>query len=120
MYHRITGKINESVRTPENTSKAKRNLTRTENSFAEVLEVTFSRHAQKRINDRNIDLTGDRMERLADSVRRARSKGANESLILLDNMAMVVNIKNSRVVTVMDRQKMNEKVFTNIDSAVIA
>ena len=46
-------------------------------------------------------------------------KGVNESLVLVDNLAFIVNVPNKTVVTAMDQEETNANVFTNIDGAVI-
>ena len=43
-----------------------------------------------------------------------------DSLIMLDDIAFVVNVKDKNVVTVMNKDEMKNNVFTNIDGAVIA
>jgi flagellar operon protein len=58
--------------------------------------------------------------RLDEAVTRAGEKGANQSLVLLDNLALVVSVRNRVVITAMDDSKTSSGVFTNIDSAVIA
>jgi flagellar operon protein len=50
----------------------------------------------------------------------AASKGARESLVLLDQTAFVVSVPNRTVITVVDKENLKQNVFTNIDSAVIA
>lgn len=80
----------------------------------------FSRHAQKRLEQRGIDIDGARMARLEQAVGQAAAKGGRESLILLDEMALVVSVRSRTVVTAMDQQAGKEQVFTNIDSVVIA
>ena len=80
----------------------------------------FSRHAQKRLEQRGIDIDGARMARLEQAVGQAAAKGSRESLILLDEMALVVSVQNRTVVTAMAQQAGKEQVFTNIDSVVIA
>lgn len=47
-------------------------------------------------------------------------KKGKDSLILLKNIAFIVNIPNRTVVTAMDGSNSKESVFTNIDSAVVA
>ena len=102
-------------------------------SFAEMLrsqqglapqapngELKFSAHAQTRLQSRQIALQPAQMERLEGAVQKAASKGSRDSLVLMDDMAMVVSVKNRTVVTVVDRDNMKQNVFTNIDSAVIA
>ncbi len=48
---------------------------------------------------------------------QAREKGINDSLVLVDNVALIVNVKNNVVVTAVDESK--DKIFTNIDGAII-
>ena len=87
---------------------------------AEQTEVKFSAHAMKRLESREIQLSSQDMALLKDAVNRAEAKGARESLILMDKMALVVSIKNRTVITAVDNNSLKENVFTNIDSAVIA
>lgn len=82
-------------------------------------ELKFSKHAQERLMDRNIELTDNQVQRLEEATAKASEKGINESLVLVDNMAFIVNIKNNLVVTAMDSASNNGNVFTNIDGAVI-
>jgi flagellar operon protein len=53
-------------------------------------------------------------------VDRAAAKGSRDSLVLLDQTAMVVSVKNRTVITALGRDQARDNVFTNIDSAVIA
>jgi flagellar operon protein len=82
--------------------------------------VKFSKHASNRLNDRNIELTTDQMNRLNNARNQASAKGINDSLILVDQLAFIVNVPSSTVVTAMDSQETGSNVFTNIDGAVIA
>ena len=79
--------------------------------------VQFSKHAALRLNDRNINLTGEQMERVEDAVQRADAKGIRDSLVLVDDLALVVNVKSKTVITAL--QNTQENVFSNIDGAVI-
>ena len=94
-------------------------------SFQEILnqktgaEVKFSKHASNRLADRNINLSGEQMQRLNDGTRKAQAKGIQESLVLVDEIAFIVNVPNNTVITAMDQEETNENVFTNIDGAVI-
>ncbi len=82
--------------------------------------VEFSKHAIDRINERSIDLSdGNTLERLNKAVEIAQQKGANETLVLVDQTAFVVNVKNNKVITTMSQQDMMGNIFTNIDSTVI-
>jgi flagellar operon protein len=86
----------------------------------EIRELKFSRHATERLESRNITLNERDMAGLQDAVQRAEQKGAKDSLVILRDLAFIVNIKNRMVVTAMDGERLKENVFTNIDSAVVA
>lgn len=99
-------------------------------SFEEVLKkqqaketqtarVKFSKHAAGRLSDRNIELTDEQMERLDVGTKKAGEKGIRESLVLVDELAFIVNTKNNMVITAMDQTETDENIFTNIDGAVI-
>ncbi len=100
-------------------------------SFEEILQkqqvqstqttepVKFSKHAANRLNDRNIELTEEQLERLNDGTKKAGEKGIRDSLVLVDQLAFIVNTKNNTVITAMDQTEADENIYTNIDGAVI-
>jgi flagellar operon protein len=88
--------------------------------LAQAGDVRFSGHALERLQRRGIVVDNTTLARLNDGVARAASKGARESLVLVDGTAFVVSVTNRTVITAVDREHMREHVFTNIDSAVIA
>ena len=97
-------------------------------SFQEILEsrqlgtgneVKFSKHASGRLAERNIRLTENQIDRLTEGAKKAGAKGIKESLVIVDQLAFIVNIPNNTVVTAMNQQDAAENVFTNIDGAVI-
>ena len=102
------------------------NTTKDGLSFKEILdyqssgnEVKFSKHAAGRLSDRNIELTKGQMERLQAGTQKAGAKGIKESLVIVDELAFIVNVPSSTVITAMNQQDAAENVFTNIDGAVI-
>ena len=93
--------------------------------FRSVLEkavsnLSVSAHAQERIRTRNIPFGPQEMARMEAAVAKADAKGCRESLVMMDQSAFVVSIRNKVVVTAMDGMNVKDNVFTNIDSAVIA
>lgn len=89
--------------------------------FQEELEkVKFSNHALKRLESRNIQLSENELAKIQTAVEKAESKGAKDSLVMMDSTAFIVNIPNRTVVTAMEVSDTNENVFTNIDSVVFA
>lgn len=99
-------------------------------SFSEILaaksteleengELRFSKHAANRLQNRNIDLTDGQLKRLAEGTSKAGEKGIKESLVLVDDLAFIVNISNHTVITAMNQGETDNHIFTNIDGAVI-
>jgi flagellar operon protein len=97
-------------------------------AFADVLRdasvktdaVQFSKHALQRLERRGLAVDGAAMERLNEGVSRAAGKGARDAVVLVDDTAFVVSVRNRTVITAVGRDQMKDQVFTNIDSAVIA
>lgn len=81
--------------------------------------VKFSNHAIDRMRTRGITYSPDDIGRISEAVGRAAAKGSKDSLILMDESALIVSVKNNTVVTVMDKSALKENVFTNIDSTVV-
>jgi flagellar operon protein len=81
--------------------------------------LRFSAHAKERLALRNINLSQDDMARMNAAVDKAASKGARQSLLVMEHQAFIVSVPNRTVITAMDGGSMKENVFTNIDSAVI-
>lgn len=94
------------------------------NPFQSILEntldgVKFSKHATKRLDERSLNLTPEQAKRLGEGIERAGEKGINDSLVLMDSMAFIVNVPSNTVVTALDSRESQDKIFTNIDGAVI-
>lgn len=102
----IRGQISsqDTVRTQKNLGQ----------SFDEIL---FSKHAFRRLETRQINMTEEQRERLRDATSQAREKGMKESLVMVDNLAFIVNVRNNTVITAVNDTK--NAVFTNIDGAII-
>lgn len=94
------------------------------NSFESILSntldsVKFSKHASKRLDERSLNLTREQCKRLNEGVEKANQKGIQDSLVLMDSMAFIVNVPSHTVVTALDGAESMDKIFTNIDGAVI-
>lgn len=102
---------------------------KSEISFREILEQTaekensavlkFSKHAANRLADRQIELTDGQLRRLREGTAKAGAKGIRESLVIMDELAFIVNVPNNTVITAMSQTETEENVYTNIDGAVI-
>lgn len=98
-----------------------------DSSFKSILQqhiskggnVKFSKHAETRLDQRNIKLSDAQLKRIQAGMEKAQSKGVRDSLVLVDDMAFVVNIRSKTVITALNSDDLKENVFTNIDGAVI-
>ena len=99
------------------------NKRKTEVNFEDVLnsekKLKFSAHAQKRMESRNIMINSDEMKKIEESVAKLRNKGCQDSVILSQDRAYVISIKNNTVVTIVDEGSLKDSVFTNIDSMTL-
>ncbi len=93
-------------------------------SFLETLEnvqrVRFSNHAQSRMQSRDINLNSENVNRLSDAIDKAEKRGGKSSLVMVDDLAFIVNVQSRTVVTALDKDQRGEGVFTQIDSVVFA
>lgn len=97
----------------------------TDSHFAELVQeksqaLKFSSHAMTRMKSRNIGITPQMIDKLDKAVSGAQKKGARDTLVLLSDLAFIVNIPNKTVVTAMEGRNMKDHIVTNIDSTVIA
>jgi len=125
---------NRIINSPLSTGKIQSNGIRSNNTntsgtgFENILQqaidkstgVKFSKHAELRMQARNIDLTQNQREKINSAVSMAQQKGIKDSLVILDNMAFVVNVPSKTVITAVNNNERKENVFTNIDGAIFA
>lgn len=81
--------------------------------------VKVSAHAQQRLEQREISFTADERQAIAEAVRHLSGKGSREALLIRGDAAFVVNVPNRTIVTAVNQAELKEKVFTNIDSAMM-
>ncbi len=81
--------------------------------------IKFSNHAVERMQTRGISFNKADLERLSEAVTKAANKGSKDTLVLMNDSALIVSVKNKTVVTVMDKMALKENVFTNIDSTIV-
>lgn len=80
--------------------------------------LKFSNHAVERMNSRGIVFSPEQITKIEQGMQKAQAKGGKEALVLTDDSALIVSLKNNTVVTVMDKGALRENVFTNIDTTV--
>ncbi len=81
--------------------------------------VKFSNHAIERMQSRGVSFNKGDLDRLNQAVDKASAKGSKDTLVLMNDAALIVSVKNKTVVTVMDQAALKENVFTNIDSTIV-
>lgn len=82
-------------------------------------DVAFSKHAHERLFSRGIKLSEEGLNRIADAIDKAQTKGSKETLILTEEAAFIVSVRNRTVITAFDRDNLRQGIVTSIDSAVI-
>lgn len=77
-------------------------------------EMKISNHAQKRMEERGIQLNQSDLTTIEGAVEELNQKGSKNSLIVYKDMALITSINNRTIITAMNTSEM--ETITNIDS----
>ena len=99
-------------------------------SFAETLQkagrneepgkgFTISAHAEQRISQRDIGMDNDARSQISNAFGKLEEKGAQNALLLRKDAAFVVNVPARTIITAMNQEDMQHRVFTQIDSTLL-
>ena len=77
-------------------------------------EMKISNHAQKRMEERGIELNQSDLTSIEGAVEELNQKGSKNSLIVYKDMAFITSINNRTIITAMNTDEM--ETITNIDS----
>lgn len=90
-------------------------------SFDDVLKdkLTFTKHAQLRVSERNINLSSAEIDKLNQAVNIAKQKGIDETLVLMDKNAFIISAKNNKVITAIGENNLKNNLITNIQGTVV-
>ncbi|MFC0271299.1 TIGR02530 family flagellar biosynthesis protein [Metabacillus herbersteinensis] len=94
-------------------------------SFQNVLteiqdqQLKISKHAQTRLHERDINFSKDEWALIEKKVQEALQKGVNDSLVLVNEAALIINARNNTVITAMNRSEAKSQIFTNINGTII-
>ncbi len=120
MDHRLH-QINNHPLTLQN--KKVQKVTEQAVNFKDVLQnvvgIKISKHAQKRLVERNIEIAEDSWTKLQEKMIEAKNKGIVDSLVVMNQAALIVNTRNNTVITAMDREEANSQIFTNINGTIL-
>lgn len=82
-------------------------------SFRDILqnqqELTISKHAAERMQERNIQLSNQEWQSIQEKVKEAKQKGVKDALVVIDGNAMVVSVKNNTVITALNQSEADKK-----------
>jgi flagellar operon protein len=81
--------------------------------------IQLSKHALKRLQERSLEMDSDEFFKIKNAMEQLKAKGGRDSLVITDNAAYILDINNNKIVTAIDKENMNENVFTKIDSTMI-
>ncbi|WP_088033741.1 TIGR02530 family flagellar biosynthesis protein [Evansella clarkii] len=122
MPHHLQQLANPSVKVTRQPEKVKGDISfqsLLRNEIDKTGEIKLSRHAEKRIQARGIEITEKAWQEINGKVDEAGAKGVNDALVITNSAALIVNAKNKTVITAMDREEMNTQLFTNINGAIV-
>ncbi|RKQ37489.1 TIGR02530 family flagellar biosynthesis protein [Oceanobacillus halophilus] len=87
--------------------------------LAEQSKLKISKHATSRLNERNIEINEKQWQTIEEKMQEAKKKGITDSLVVLNEAALLVSAKNNTVVTAMDINEASSKIFTNINGTIL-
>ncbi|MFB1049569.1 TIGR02530 family flagellar biosynthesis protein [Paraliobacillus sp. JSM ZJ581] len=120
MDHRIQ-QVHQHVLLPNKPNKTVKTENKT--NFKDVLtgaqSFKISKHAQTRLDERNIRIDASKWESIFEKVSEAKQKGVTDSLVITDEATLLVSVKNNTVVTALDRKEMQSRIFTNINGTIV-
>lgn len=82
-------------------------------------EINISKHAQERMLLRKIEIGQVELDGINKAIELASSKGVRDSLVIVNGKAFVINVPTRTIVTAIEEESLKERIFTNIDGAVI-
>ncbi|MDY0405880.1 TIGR02530 family flagellar biosynthesis protein [Virgibacillus sp. 179-BFC.A HS] len=104
---------------PKKSSKVMNQRSEDFGKLLQEQELKISKHAQTRLQERNIQIDEQQWQKISEKISEAKEKGITDSLVITDNAALVVSAKNHTVVTAMPIQEANSHIFTNINGTII-
>lgn len=81
-------------------------------------KLKFSNHAEKRMSERNINLSEEEITKISEGIEKAGEKGANDALVLYNDVVLIASVRNNTIITAMDKNNTDNNIITNVDSAI--
>lgn len=89
------------------------------NEINEKHHLKISKHAHERLSQRHITISETEWSHIENKVYEASQLGVKDSLVLLNEAALIINTQNNTVITAMDRKEAKTQIFTNINGTII-
>lgn len=80
--------------------------------------VKFSRHAAARLEKREIAVNQGMLQQLGSAISTLEKKGGRLSLVMFEQLAMLVSVSKRTVITVIGKDQLMNNIFTDIDSVI--
>lgn len=122
MDHRIHQTQSHALQFPsikQSLAKQQSTTINFKDALADAQTVKISKHAQERLQERNIRINDKQWQTITEKMVEAKSKGITDSLVVTTNAALLVSTKNNTVVTAMNREEATNKIFTNINGTIL-
>jgi len=107
----------------DQTVKHRQKPTESTKNFGEILAnkqtVKISKHAKERMVERNIYLSDRQWATLSSKLKEAKQKGVRESVVVLNNATLLVNAEKHTIITALNNDEAESKIFTNINGTII-
>lgn len=87
-------------------------------SPAGAFPLKFTPEASAKMQMMGVRLNEGQYEKLMEGVREAAAKGSQQSLVMMDGLAFVVDVGEGKILDVSDRSRLDTKAYTQIDSVV--
>lgn len=87
--------------------------------FQKEKDLKVSKHASERLRERNININETEWQKLSKMIDEAKQKGITDSLVLMNDAALLVSAKNKMVVTAMNLNEAQDRIFTNINGTIL-
>ena len=119
----MTNKIYSPYKHPFIQNEVKKPLNGLQNQqkrFAHELNTAFnsqdkqlilSKHAKQRLEQRGIVINEEKWSQIGEKVNEAKNMGVVDSLVILDDAALIISAKNQTVITALDRYEATSQIF---------
>lgn len=78
---------------------------------------TVSKHAAQRLNE--INFNEEDMKQIEKGFDIAKDKNSKNTVMLYKDVALIASVENKTIITAVEKDRVKENIFTNVDSVVI-